>query len=231
MAEFLAAVAIFLAAHIVPPLPPVRARLVRLLGRSGYVGLYSALSVALLVWVIVAARRAPYLPLWSPAPWQALVPITAMPVASWLLVAGLSAPNPLSISLRSPGQGEVAGLATTVTRHPVLWALLLWAGSHLVPNGDVVSVILFGGLSALSLAGLFLVDRRVRRRLGEARWTALASGTSMVPFVALATGRARVRFSLRDGIGLAAAVGFYVWFLLVGHAALIGPDPLAWVSW
>jgi uncharacterized membrane protein len=225
--EFLIAIAVFVVAHVVPPAPPVRQRLIALLGRRAYLAGYSVLSLGLIAWIIVAAHRAPYVPLWTPAPWQTLVPIVAMPLAAWLLVAGLAEANPLSISLRGSGDATEPGPAAAVTRHPVLWAFLLWAASHMVPNGDVVSLILFGGMAILALAGLAVVDRRARRRLGEERWKRLAAATSVVPFVALASGRARLRVSLRLGLSLVAAVALYLWFLLQGHIWLIGVDPLA----
>ena len=225
MTEFLIAIAVFVVAHVVPPAPPVRQRLIALFGRRAYMAGYSLLSLGLIAWIIAAAHRAPYVPLWTPAPWQTLVPIVVMPLAAWLLVAGLAEANPLSISLRG-GDATEPGPAVAVTRHPVLWAFLLWAASHMVPNGDVVSLILFGGMAILALAGLAVVDRRARRRLGEERWKNLAATTSVVPFVALATGRARLRASLRFGLSLVAAAALYLWFLLQGHIWLIGVDPL-----
>ena len=64
MIEFVGALVAFLAAHVVPPLPPVRARLIGALGHRGYIAGYSALSLALIAWVIAAALRAPFIPLW-----------------------------------------------------------------------------------------------------------------------------------------------------------------------
>lgn len=226
MTEFLIAIAVFVVAHVVPPAPPVRQRLIALFGRRAYMAGYSLLSLGLIAWIIAAAHRAPYVPLWTPAPWQTLVPIVVMPFAAWLLVAGIAEVNPLSISLRSGGDATEPGPAAAVTRHPVLWAFLLWAASHMVPNGDVVSLILFGGMAILAFAGLAVVDRRARRRLGEERWTRLAAATSVIPFVALAQGRAHLRLSLRFALSLAVAEALYLWFLLQGHIWLIGVDPL-----
>lgn len=230
MTEFLIAIALFVVAHVVPPLPAVRARLIARIGRRAYLLAYSLVSIALIVWIIAAAKRAPYVALWDPAPWQALVPILVMPFATWLLFAGLVEPNPLSISLLAPKPDAEVGPAAAVTRHPVLWAFLLWAASHVVPNGNVVSLILFGGTALLALAGLMVLDRRARQRLGDARWHDLAAPTSMIPFAALLAGRARLRVSMRLVLSLAVAVAAYAWFLLVGHALLIGPDPLAWIQ-
>ena len=224
MAEFLIALGCFLAAHLVPAAPLLRTWLIRRLGRPLYLGAYSLLSLVLLGWVIFAARRAETILLWEPASWQWLVPFIVMPFAAMLLAGGLLEPNPLSISLRA---GAEPGPITTVTRHPVLWAFLIWALAHIPPNGRLVAVILFGAMALFSIAGLLLVDLRTRRQLGDDRWRQLSAGTSVLPFAALISGRARPvpwkRLALPGAVGLVA----YVWFLLQGHALLIGPDPVA----
>lgn len=228
MAEFLTAIAVFVLAHAIPPARPVRTRLVVWLGRTPYLVLYSLVSIALFVWVIVAARRAPYWPLWDPAPWQALVPVLAMPLAAWLLLAGLAEANPFSISLRACDPDTEPGPAAAVTRHPVVWAFLLWAASHIPPNGDAVSLILFGGMALLAIAGLGILDRRARGRMGEALWKRRAATTSLVPFAAVLAGPARIALSPRLLISIAIAMTFYLWFLLLGHQYVFGVDPLAW---
>lgn len=230
MIEFCLAIAAFVAAHVIPPSPGVRPRLVALLGRRAYLVGYSVLSLVLIVWLIDAARRAPYLPLWELQPWQAWVPAILMPLALWLTIAGLFEVNPLSVSLVAAPEGATPGPASAVTRHPVLWGFLIWSLAHLVPNGDVVGLVMFGGMAGLSVAGMLALDRRNRRRLGVVDWRNLADRTSLLPFVALATGRARVHTRLRDVGFMTLAIAVYVWFLIDGHVRLIGPDPLAWLS-
>ncbi len=225
---FVLALLAFVGAHVVLPIPPLRSRLIAFLGRRLYLLAYSTLSMMLLVWVIVEARRAPYLPLWSQQQWQALVPLVLVPVAAWFLIAGLTEPNPLSISIRR--EGSSLGPMAAITRHPILWGFLLWSGSHLVPNGDFVSLILFGGLTLLALAGFALVDLRARRRLGKEAWWELASRTSVLPFAAALSGRARLSWSPRLALSAIAALALSVAFVLWGHAALIGTDPLAFLG-
>jgi uncharacterized membrane protein len=152
-----------------------------------------------------------------------------MPFATWLLLAGVAEPNPLSISFLAARREAELGPATSVTRHPVLWAFLLWALSHVPPNGDVVSLILFGGAALLAGGGFAVIDRRARRRLGEERWQTLAAATSIAPFAAVLAGRARIRVSAGLLLSVAAALGAYAWFLLVGHELLMGLDPVAWL--
>ena len=150
-----------------------------------------------------------------------------MPFAAWLLLAGLVEPNPLSISLWAADSQIGVGPAASVTRHPVLWAFLLWAISHIPPNGDLGALILFGGMASFAIGGFAVLDRRASRRLGQERWRQLADATSILPFAAILAGRARVKISTRFLLSLTAALGVYLWFLLQGHALLIGPDPLA----
>ncbi|WP_194164586.1 NnrU family protein [Microvirga thermotolerans] len=224
MMEFLTALAAFLAAHLIPASPGLRARLIAAMGRKAYLAAYSALSLVLLGWLVAAAQRAETVWLWEPAPWQWHVPFVAMPFAAFLLVAGLAQPNPLSISLRS---GPEPGPVAAVTRHPVLWAFLVWAASHIPPNGTLVALLLFGTMAAFSLAGFVLLDVKARRRLGAERWHALSAGTSVVPFAALVSGRADRRSLRALVLPALAAAALYVWFVVQGHALLIGPDPLA----
>lgn len=187
--EFALALSAFMLSHVVPSWPPLRSRLAARAGERGYLLAYSALSLVLLAWVIGAAARAPYLELWPYAGWQHLAPLLAMPAASVLLISGLSSPNPLSIGRRhgmafDPTQPGIAG----AVRHPVLWAALLWSTAHIVANGDLAHVVLFGMFAMLSIAGMAISDRRQRRRLGEKEWRRLARFTSNIPFASLFRG-------------------------------------------
>lgn len=58
--EFTLALVLFFLSHAVPLRPPVRPRAEAQLGRRGFPLVYSLLSLAILVWLIVAVGRAPY---------------------------------------------------------------------------------------------------------------------------------------------------------------------------
>lgn len=228
MTELAFTLAAFLAAHALPALPRVRQALIDRLGRRAYLSLYSLLSLALLGWLLSAAGRAPYVALWPPSPLLHAVPLVVMAPALALIGAGLAEPNALSVSLRRPpGEGRVAGVAA-VTRHPVLWGLLLWAAAHLAANGDAASVVLFGVLGLFTAAGMAALDGRARRRLGAAEWTAIAAKSPLFPFAAILGGRVRPSFTPASLAGAAAGIALYVAFVAFGlHAALFGADPLA----
>ena len=226
MVEFLIALAVFLGAHVVPTRPPVRRRLVAGVGERAYLAGYSLLSLALLAWVIDAAIRAPYVGLWTPQPWQHAVAVWAMPFALMLLGAGLAAPNPLSVSLVRARGGPPAGVLA-ITRHPILWGFALWALAHILSNGDLVSVILFGGFAAFAILGTVVLDRRRRRELGQDAWAEAAAPTSNLPLVALARDRARWRSDGATLAGLAAGLAAYGLFIAGVHTWLFGVDPTA----
>ena len=93
-------------------------------------------------------------------------------IAFMLIVPGLLTPNPTSV--RQEGQLEkpdaVRGMLR-VTRHPFLWGVALWAAGHLMVNGDLASLILFGSLLVLAVLGTTSIDAKRRRALG-ATWEA-----------------------------------------------------------
>jgi uncharacterized membrane protein len=226
MVAFAAALAAFFAAHVLPAYPPLRGRLIGAFGRRTYLGLYALLSAALLAWVVVAALKAPYVELWPPSPWRFAVPVAAMPLALAFLGAGLLQPNPLSISLARIVQPTRVEGALAVTRHPVLWGFLVWSAAHLVANGNVVAVILFGSMALFSALGMHVLDRRARQRLGKREWQRLAAATSILPFAALLRDRRPLRLDRRSAVGAALGLAVYLVLLAVGHVWLLGLDPL-----
>lgn len=172
MIEFILAFALFLAAHSIPARPAMRNRLVSRFGETNYLILYALLSLALLFWLISAAVRAPTILLWPAELWSYHLALALMLPASWLLVGGLATANPFSISLnRGLFRPERPGLVGWV-RHPVLWGFALWALVHVIANGDLVALIMFGGFLLFAAAGMKILDRRKKRQLG-ADWLRL----------------------------------------------------------
>lgn len=224
MIQLLAAMGLFVALHSVPAIPVIRQYLIDRLGRRLYLGLYSLVSLISLGWVFHSSFGLDYVELWPPAAWQAWVAVILMPVALFLLVAGLISPNPVSITFHR-GAARY-GAIVAITRHPVLWGFILWAGSHVIANGDLRSLVLFGGLGLFAALGLILAERRGRRRVGAA-WSDLAATTAILPFAALLVGRARLQVDVHLFVGLLIASLVTAWLLAGGHAALFGADPLA----
>ena len=68
----------------------------------------------------------------------------------------------VSVYLFGAAQGRSA--VKTVIRHPMLAAVAVWAIAHLLANGDLRSLVLFGGLGLWALVEIPLINRR------EGRW-------------------------------------------------------------
>ncbi len=224
MLELILAVVVFLASHAIPAVRPVRAALTARLGERGYLVLYSVVSLAVLVWLGAAYARAPYIEVWPFALWTRWVPVLVMPFACILLVAAVSSANPFSIAIgRRPFDAARPGIVS-VTRHPLIWAFILWAGAHLVPNGDVASILLFGLLLVLSLLGPMSLDAKRKAQWGAEEWARRAAATSSVPLAAVVAGRGRLDLA---GIGhWRVAAGLVCYGVLwLGHEWVIGVSP------
>ncbi|MFN7003266.1 MAG: NnrU family protein [Roseinatronobacter sp.] len=175
-AAYIGAWAMFLFTHTVPVRPPVKPWLVARLGAAGYGVAYSALSLAVLAWLFIAAARAPHLALWpmpAAAHWIALA---AMLPAIALLSLTFGRPNPFSFGGAgndqfNPDRPELIGRI----RHPVLAALGFWAGAHLIINGSLAHAVMFGGFAGFAMLGMWLIDRRKQREMGLTAWQDLRS--------------------------------------------------------
>ena len=224
MLELILAIVVFLASHAIPAVRPVRAALTARLGERAYLVLYSLVSLAVLFWLGAAYARAPYVEVWSFAMWTRWVPVLVMPFACILLVAAVTSANPFSIAIgKRPFDPERPGIVS-VTRHPLIWAFILWASAHLVPNGDVASILLFGLLLVLSLLGPMSLDAKRRAQWGAGEWGRRVAATSNLPLAAVLTGRGRLDLA---GIGfwrLAAGLALYA-ILWLGHEWAIGVSP------
>ncbi len=219
------AAAFFTASHVGLSSSRLRGWLVARLGRPVFLALYSVVTVGALAWLVFAYARAPYLELWPRAEWTSYLPLVLMPLAAVLLVAGLSTANATVTSDgRLPAGADPAPGILKVTRHPVMWAVILWAASHMPANGDAAALIFFGSFLALALFGTALLDAKHASTQGEA-WPRFAATTSRVPFAATISGRNHVTLS---DIGRAKVLGglaLYAAFLLA-HEWLIGQSPL-----
>ncbi len=225
LVELILAAVAFAGGHVLLSSAPVRTPLAGALGEWPFVGLYSAISLGLFVWLVGAYGDAPLVELWLTPTGVKHLALGVMVLASVLVACGLSLASPTGVPLkRAAGGGAPAGIFK-VTRHPVLWGIGLWAVVHVMANGDLASLILFASLGLLALGGTVLIDRKKRITMGE-DWQAFAGETSNVPFAAIVAGRTRV--SLKEiGYGrLLAGLVLYM-VLLLGHEAVIGVAPLA----
>jgi uncharacterized membrane protein len=173
----------FVLSHLVPALPSVRANLIGRLGRRCYFTLYGIVSLLLLLALIHASATAPYVEFWPINDLSLAVPRLVMPFAIVLAVAGLLAPNPLSMSLNGGAFDPLRPGIVAVVRHPVLWALLIWSLAHLAANGDVGHIVLFGTFATMSVLSMTSLDRRRRAKLGRPEWDRLAIRAPQLPLL------------------------------------------------
>ena len=217
MTALVLATAAFLLTHFVTS-TPLRPKLVAAMGEWPYRGAYSAMAFITLGWMIYAYVHAPREILWGG---MRQAPIYVMPLAFILIACGYFR-NPTMVGaeglLRSedPARGIIR-----ITRHPIMWGLMLWAAAHVLARGDVKSLVFFGGFLVLAAFGTLAMDHRKRT---NPDWGRFAAATSHLPFVAIAQGRNRLDLReigwKRPLIGLAAFL-----LLLWIHPWLFGARP------
>lgn len=215
--EFAFAFAAFFLTHSIPIRPPLRPWAVARLGHAGFGIAYSALSLAVLAWLIAAAGRAPYVPLWDWAPWQNHVVLAVMLPVCVILSLAIARPNPFSLGGAQNDRFDPArpGIVR-LTRHPLLLALGIWSAAHILPNGDLAHVILFGTFAGFAMLGGRLVDRRRQRDMGQ-RWHDLRAALSECP--------ASLSLTADTLLRLAAGLMLYAGLIWL-HPLVIGVDPL-----
>ena len=190
-AVWLAAI-LFVGVHILAS-TPLRAAVVRAIGEGPYLGVFSLAALATFIGLVYAFNRAPYEALWDPPAWALYLPLFTMPVAVFFLICGLTTPSPTGVRGERVAEGTepVVGILR-VTRHPVMWAVAIWALSHIPANGEEAALVLFGAMALLALLGMSLIDRKLEARLGAA-WGPIALTTSVIPFLAAIQGRTPLR--------------------------------------
>jgi uncharacterized membrane protein len=170
--------------HLVPTFPDVRERLIGQLGQNGYRLLFSVVSTLGLVLLIYGFAKAPVVQVWSPPSWTRHIAMLLMLPVFVLLIAAY-----------------VPGQIKAKLRHPFLVAIKLWALAHLIANGDLASIILFGSFLAYAVFDRIMLKRRA------------AAGLVTDP----ETGPAR-----NDAIAVIGGLVLYVVFLVWLHPLLIG---------
>lgn len=189
MLTFVTGLALFLAVHSISIVNrDWRDARVAALGEPAWKGLYafaSLLGFVLLCYGYGEARLAPFV-LYTPAPWlRHLALLLLLPIF------------PLLLAVYLPGHLKARA------RHPTLLATKLWATAHLLVNGSLADVLLFGGFLAWAVADRIAVKRRPQQ------------------VVVLGPGALR-----NDLIAVVAGLGLYAAFLFGLHAWLIGVSPI-----
>lgn len=115
------------------------------LGYGPYMGIYSLVSIAgfvLIIWGFGAARPSPIL--YTPPVWLAHINLVLM-LAAMILLAAAYLPT---------------GRIKKAVKHPMLAAVKIWAFGHLLANGELNSVLLFGSFLAYGVIDRIAVKKR-----------------------------------------------------------------------
>ncbi|WP_347311270.1 NnrU family protein [Defluviimonas sp. SAOS-178_SWC] len=118
-------------------LPGLRAKLGDLPGKM----VVTVLSLAAIILMVIGYRRAEIVPVYTPLPGMGHLTDLLMLIAIFLL-----------------GVPHSKGLVKTRLRHPMLLGVLLWAFAHLLVNGDLASIVLFGGIGAWAVVSILLIN-------------------------------------------------------------------------
>ena len=220
------AAAAFVLVHLLVSGTRVRDGLVARLGEGAYMGGFSLASIVLLVWLVNAYgdARPETLVWWAPEPWSRWAAVVIQFVAVLLIVPGLLTANPTSVKQEGAlDRPDPARGILRVTRHPFLWGVALWAAGHLLVNGDLASLLLFGPLFALAALGGASIDAKRLRSHGD-KYRAFTAQTSNLPFAAILSGRQTLKLGEIGWRGLAGVAVYALLFLT--HPLFAGVAPL-----
>ena len=127
-------------------------------------------AVALMV---LGYQRAEFVNLWFPPAWTVHLNNLLMVIAVAIYIAG-----------------GIPGHVRHWVRHPQLVGVKTWAIAHLLVNGDLASVVLFGGLLAWAVVALIGLNKRdgkpAKPAPGGVKWDALHAGATLLVFGAVA---------------------------------------------
>jgi uncharacterized membrane protein len=192
MLVLVAGLIVFLGIHSVSIFAPVwRLATMARMGERPWKGLYSLASgvgLALLIVGYGMARREPVVLYTPPAGLRHLALLVMVPVF------------PLFLAAYFPGR------IRAMTKHPMLLAVKLWATAHLLANGNLADVLLFGGFLVWAIADRISVKRRSAAEAHELR-----------------TAPPR---PVNDVIVIAVGLLIYVVIVFWAHRWLIGVSPL-----
>lgn len=189
MSLLILGLALFLGAHSLPMATSLRGNLIARLGENGYRGLMAVASLVgllLVVWGYGLARQDPVI-LWSPPIWTSHIAWLLMAIAFVLIVAAY-----------------IPGKIREKVRHPMLAGVKIWAFAHLIANGTLADLVLFGAVLAWAVIDRISVKKRE------------ASG-----LVTVTGGPVR-----NDAIAVVVGLAAYAVFLLYLHDWLIGVAPV-----
>lgn len=145
-------VLLFAGLHLIPASPHWKAALKARTGDGAYGMVYGLLSLAAIGFIVLGWRLADFVPVYEPPAWGRHANFALTLVAFLFL-----------------GIFLCRGRWRQAVRYPMGLAVVFWATGHLLANGDLASVILFGGLLAYALAHMAIAIANGIRPTPEVR--------------------------------------------------------------
>lgn len=136
-------ISIFIGIHMVPILVPLRRWIIIRWGEDTYKKIFALISLIGLILIVLGKYMSDFYPLWQPPAWGRNAALVLMIPALIFLSAAYMSSN-----------------VKRHARHPMLWGITLWAVGHLLANGDLASLILFGSLAAFALLDMASLNAR-----------------------------------------------------------------------
>jgi len=134
---------IFFGVHSVPSFVRFRAKVINSLGEAKYMGLYSITALTGLILIIYGMSEAEYRPIWEPPIWSRSIVLPVMLFTFYLFAAA-----------------DMKSNIKRFIRHPMLLGVLLGSCAHLLANGDLASITLFGSFAVFSIVGMASANLR-----------------------------------------------------------------------
>lgn len=152
-------VALWWLSHLLKRIAPgLRARLGEMPGKM----VVTVLSLAAIGLMVVGYRRAEIDPVYEPLAGMGHLNNLLMLIAVFLL-----------------GVPHSRGIVKTKLRHPMLTAVVVWAVAHLLVNGDLASIVLFGGIGLWAIVSMLMINARES-------WTPPATGAIRSDLIGIA---------------------------------------------
>jgi uncharacterized membrane protein len=160
---------LFLGVHTLTTQRDLRARFVASMGEGGYKIFYALVSLAglaLIAWGFADYRATGWIDVWNPPKMFKHITVGLMLPAVIMVVASY-----------------IRGRIYTTLKHPMLTGIKLWAAAHLLANGDLGSIILFGSFLAWAV-----FDRISLKHRADAGAPPIPVGGPVNDLIAIAVG-------------------------------------------
>ena len=184
MNRLIAGVALWAIAHFFKRLAPdMRKGMDAKMGAGPARGIMSLLILGSVALMIIGYRAAPADFIYALPSWARHINNTLMIIAVIMM-----------------GMGKSKGRARTWLRHPMLWGVVTWAVAHLLVNGDVASIVLFGGMGLWALANMLLINAQ------DGAWDKPEAGPA----------KGDIKLLIISAVVFSVIVGLHMW---------LGPNP------